>query len=722
MIKMSKKELAITVAIILLIFAVGFVLRVESTHLTGIPADEKAYYEDQNGLPYMYELDSYYNYRMTKDYIDHGYLGDTRVNGQNWDLHSYFPPGRSAEYPPLIVYVATLLYKFVNLFGSVPLIVTCFWLPAFIGPLAGVVAYLFVRNFTNEYGAVAAGILTTIVPIYFFRTVPGWFDTDMFNVLFPILIMWLITEAACTEDNKKIISLTILASFSTLLFALAWEGWFYVFYMIIISLLTYITVSKIRGFKTGRIWKILGLFAVFTILFTIPTGVSDLGLLVDPVSFMSISNQSVWPNVYVSVSELEQPSIEEALAGVGPAFLGGILGLLWIFRVLINKKLKKRFLNRMTWFLYSLLVVWTFVGIFFLKEGVRFLMILVPPMVVSSGIMVGIAVDYLSLLKKSERFPIFRRRKNLIKTLAFCILLVVTVPAILNVYVTFSTLEPSANDDLWDVAIWINNNTSNDTVIVSKWDYGHFLTAVADRPVSVDGGSQNSPRVYWINRAFVTDNESLSLGIFNMIATSGDLGPVTLDKYTGNTTKSVEILNSILSVDRGTAEAILINNYGLNQTAAKDVLQYTHPANPHHFVVLTYGLNGVYWIFHFGSWDFNKMQGGNYKYSYGDIKIVKGTLNTTNNITMDLKTGNVTWNGKTPYCVINVTNGTVEKRYIDGNSNFCIVFIMESMQSVVIDKQFENSTFTKLWLERSNSNLFKAVYENRNATVWESKS
>lgn len=59
---MSKKKLAITITIISIIFLVGFILRLESTHLYGISSDEKAYYQDQNGLPYMYEPDSYYNY------------------------------------------------------------------------------------------------------------------------------------------------------------------------------------------------------------------------------------------------------------------------------------------------------------------------------------------------------------------------------------------------------------------------------------------------------------------------------------------------------------------------------------------------------------------------------------------------------------------------------------------------------------------------------------
>ena len=148
------------------------------------------------------------------------------------------------------------------------------------------------------------------------------------------------------------------------------------------------------------------------------------------------------------------------------------------------------------------------------------------------------------------------------------------------------------------------------------------------------------------------------------------------------------------------------------------MIQYTHPNNPRPFVLVTNGLKGVYWIFQFGTWDFNKMEGGNYTYSHGDVYINKNSLNSNNNVTVNLETGNVTWNGQTPYCLINVTNSSIKKRYMDKDSNFCVIFLMDTMQDVVIDKQFENSTFTKLWLERSNSTVFKQVYENENVAVW----
>jgi dolichyl-phosphooligosaccharide-protein glycotransferase len=715
---MSKKELMLSLLIIVLLFSLGFVLRIESTHLTGISLDEKAYYEDQNGLPYMYELDSYYNYRLTKDYIDHGYLGDTIINGKNWDLHSYYPPGISVDYPPLIVYIATLFYKFVNLFIHVPLIVTCFWLPAFVGPLSGVVAYLFVRRFTNNYGAAAAGILTVTVPFYFFRTVPGWFDTDMFNIIFPLLIMWFIAEAVYTENINNRIYLSILAAISLFIFSLAWKGWIYVFYVILISLIFYIPLSKLKKFKTTNIWQVFGLFTGLTILFMFITGTYLESLLA--LNFTTVSTPRVWPNILVSVSELGKPSIEEVVSDLGFVLFAGILSLLWIFRVMINKKLKERYLKRMTWYTYSLLIIWTIIGFFALTNGSRFVMILLPPLIVSSGIMVGICVGYLGILHENTRFDIFRRRKNIIKILSLCILLLVTVPAVLNVYGDFSCLTPGANDDIWNAAEWINNNTSNDTVIISDWDYGYFFASFADRPVVVDGGMQNSPRTYWIYKAFSTDNETLSLGIFQMLATSGDNGYLALDIYTKNTTKTVEILNNILGVDNGTAMEILMNKYGLDQKSAENVIQYTHPNNPRPFVLLTYG-EGAYWIFKFGTWNFNKKEGGNYDYSHGDVEVNKNILNSSNNVTVNLETGNVTWNGQTPYCFINVTNGSIKKHYSDKGSNFCVILLMDTMQAVVIDKQFENSTFTKLWLEKSNSTVFKQVYENENVVLWEPK-
>ncbi|HTX60909.1 MAG TPA: STT3 domain-containing protein, partial [Methanobacterium sp.] len=116
------------IIIVLLLFLLAFSLRAEAVNLSSISDDSKALYQDANGLPYFSEMDSYYNYRLTADYLDHGYLGDTKINGTNWDLHSYFPPGRAVDYSPLIVYTTAFTYKFINLFSKVPLTTVAFWI------------------------------------------------------------------------------------------------------------------------------------------------------------------------------------------------------------------------------------------------------------------------------------------------------------------------------------------------------------------------------------------------------------------------------------------------------------------------------------------------------------------------------------------------------------------------------------------------------------------
>ena len=403
---MSKKQTLITLAIILIIFSVGFVLRIESTQIPGIPSDEKAYYEDQSGHPYMYEMDSYYNYRVTKNYIDHGYMGDAIVNGREWDWHSYAPSGVPMDYPPLIAYLTALIYKFLNLFSSVPLLTVCFWLPVFVGPLAGVVAYLFTRRFTNEYGAFAAGILAVTVPFYVVRTVPGWFDTDMFNVIFPLLVTWLFVEAVQAKNIKNKMLFSISAAFSMFIFALAWNGWQYQFYLLVVFCAVYIIWRKLRGREVKNLIYTLVVFSIGTILLvSIFTGfLNVIKLLIGPSELLSISGAhgpwAPWPDIYVSVSELGKPSLFEVVSGLGIALFTGIFGILWIFRVMINKKLKKCFLSRMSWFFYSLLIVWVLIGVLSLMEGARFMLLLVAPLVVLSGIMVGLAVDYLSLLQE----------------------------------------------------------------------------------------------------------------------------------------------------------------------------------------------------------------------------------------------------------------------------------------------------------------------------------
>lgn len=738
---MSRKQTAITLAIIILIFSVGLFLRIESTHLKGIPDSEKSFYQDENGIPYMYDMDSYYNYRLTQNLLNQGYLGD-KVDNKEYDLYSYYPPGVPLDYPPLIAYLTAFLYKIVNLFTPVSLMFICYWLPAFIAPLAGVVAYLFVRGYTNNYGAAAAGLLTVTAPFYFMRTVPGFFDTDMFNLIFPLIIVWfLLASIQKGRDMKMKIFLAVSSAIFMFLFSMAWNGWQYFFYLILISTIIFVIWTKFKHYNLKSFFRViiifLGVFILLTLLFNY---LNLLKLMLGPLTLLKLSTVQNpwmdWPNVYSVISELQPPGLPGLIFGLGPGLFGlGILGVISV-GFIIKRNVRVSHKKSLNGFFYLFLVLWITIGFLALSEGIRFLLLLIPPMAVSAGIAVGLGIE---MVKPAES----GRFKKLIISIASVILLILIVlPSILVINDNLSNLNPRMNDDLWATGEWISHNTSENTVVISSWVYGHFFSGIAHRPVVFDGRigyvetlpiraydngypfvdkSPSTSREYWIDKAYSTSNETLSVGILQMLTSSGDLAQLTLDNYTHNTAKTVEILNQILGVTKEDAQNILVGQQGFTLDQAKNILQYTHPSNPKPFVLITEKsmLSNGYLILNWGEWDFKLRKSGNYSYSYGTITINGDELETDDGIVMDLNDNKtIQWGNQSPYCLIIKKDGNLEKSYINSSNNNCIILLMDENKSVVIDKRFENSLFTKLVILRMNTEYFNVLYQKQHAVIW----
>jgi hypothetical protein len=86
---------------------------------------------------------------------------------------------------------------------------------------------------------------------------------------------------------------------------------------------------------------------------------------------------------------------------------------------------------------------------------------------------------------------------------------------------------------------------------------------------------------------------------------------------------------------------------------------------------------------------------------------------------LTLKSGNATYKGEIPYCVIRSNGGIENKTYLNESSNHCIVILFDESQMIVIDKRFENSMFTKMVLERVDMVRFKVQYKNNSTAVWQ---
>ncbi len=637
--------------IIILLFIFAFSIRAEAVNISAVPQMEKTFYEDSTGLPYYSEIDSYYNLRNTQTYLEHGYIGDAVINGTDYDLLSYAPPGSPSTSAPMIVYLTAFSYKFVNLFAKVPLTAVAFWLPAVIGSLVVIPAYLFVRRLTNDYGGITAAILASTAPAYFSHNFAGFFTTEMFNVLMPLLIVWFFVESIRANNMRDRSIFVVLSALVLYIFSLSWFGWTYSFYLVIGVGIIYLIASyllKFEPIKKRSEYKNIGnwfidqpiiftlvIFIVLSIIFTlISVGPSNFfSTILEPFGFAQLQAStlahSTYPNALVSVAELQIPTITDAISDVGGYFVVafaalGVFLIFWRLRtskvekppektpptVKPNKRRSKRYKsknrnsndknnkNNKKSPKKEKYIIPELTGkqknVYLLYGILLVIWILTMTYALKEGVRFALELSTpLALGAGIFIGLIYEYIKKYTpvpsyRTIIIVILIVIGVfSSVSGAYSIATSVVPGTDNSMVSSLNWIKMNTPNNTVITSWWDFGYLFEYYGDRPTTWDGGNQNTPRAYWVGEALYTSNESLSIGILSMLANSGDLAPQTMDNYTNNTGKSVTILNSILGVDNTTAYNIMTTQYNLSPTQAQTILNYTHPTNPTPFVLVT---------------------------------------------------------------------------------------------------------------------------------------
>ena len=685
------KTILKSVVIIALLFVIVFALRAQSADIGGVPNELKSSYMDANGLPYFSEMDSYFNLRMTQDYMDHGYYGDILVNGTGWDMHSYYPSGREVgSYEPMIAYVTSFLYGIVNMFQDMSITEVAFWTGAFISSFAVIPVYIFTRRITNDYGAIAATLIVVLGPNYISHTFAGFFDTDMFNVTLPLFFILFFVEALRAEKLVYRVIFAILSVLSIGLFSLSWTGFMFypavmiLFVILFFILCFYLNVEVFEPFKNydNKLNWFINQKELFSVALIVVLGIVGLlatvgvgGILkgisglTGGLSLQSAAND-VWPNVFVSVAEMQIPNL---LAGGLPgAFLantngvvngiGGIValfGVLFVLYTFVQRALRLRSVKvkgdtskphkskrtstslrteqkryrvslkdigsfgsadeinkskRLNLLYLSLFLVWILSSAIAVTQGTRFIQVLVVPMGICAGIFVGYAVDYVKTNVKDDKvllfiaivsafliaFPITQiayglENAQMIGSIVFIALVIISAviiyakksikdsdisikraivvvlitlalvsPTVCGAYQTTAATVPGSSDPMWNAMDFVKENTTNDTVIVSWWDYGYLFQVASDHPTSFDGGSQTGDRAYWVGKALSTSDLDQSKGILQMLATTGSNASNLLSEYTGSNVTAVHALDETLSMSRDNAKSKLVKDYITN--------------------------------------------------------------------------------------------------------------------------------------------------------------
>ncbi len=677
------------IKIFLIVLLLGFI----SFQLRAQPADMgftnnpqlKNMFSDEHGRMYLVGLDPYYYLRLTENYYDHGYLGETlkKIHGKlvPYDTCQYAPPGHPITMPvPAITLVTIGVYDIWHAFDStVSLMNAAFWVPALMSILLGIPIYFIVRRVTlSNIGGIVGALSLISSPALLYKTSAGFADTPIFEILPILFIVWFIMEAIHNQENIK--KSLIFTGLATLVMALAprmWSGWWYGYDIVSIFLILYILcvyiirnhynpANLVDSGNIKNLLKIAGLFIIGGFIsISALYGVNNfINGVFSPIGFTMIkeaSHASGWPNVYTTVSELMTPSIDKIVDySLGEYYLF-VLGIIGVALSFISMRYSERDIK--IDIKYAILLsIWILATFYAATKGVRFIGLMAPPLAIGVGIFAGqIAniikrrdddlikwalypiigiVGIITILLYIKKIPEILVPTTYVPYMAYGFLLVfalLTLYKIVDIYIHREiklkkiiilllgislVLPPLASDvpfytaptmnNGWMVSLkWLKYDTPNNSVITSWWDNGHIYTWATRKMVTFDGGSQNTPRAYWVGEAFTTSNENLSVGIIRMLATSGDTAfeenGVLMNITNHSVAKTVKILNEILPLDRTQAYNVLTKKYGLTSKEADEVLNATHPEHPNPDYLITYNrMTGIASVWSmFGMWNYS---------------------------------------------------------------------------------------------------------------------
>lgn len=634
----------------------------------------KNHLQDATGQTYLLEADPYLYFRHTRNLLTKGHVGDViktpchpllKQKRCPWDTYTLAPIGEPMH-PHLHHYVELVTYKIWGLVDrDVSLMKAVFYVPVILSMLAIIPIFFLTRKFAGNLGGFFAAMLMAVHPRLMEKTVAGFSDTDPYSLVFPLFILWLMVEAFQATERRTRLLFAGLAGLLTSLYSFAWGGWWYIFDFIVIGLMGYMLylafvrmVQQWRQQKSGKenqesvkeVAFVLGVFILSTVifvelLFPLSTEHSYYAIRTPLHTLFTLKEQAketLWPNVYTTVSELKSFDIPTSITVLGGKFLL-LLSFLGVY-LFFSKGVEKRmwyifgsaallllvlsfppenillfaFLLALPMILALALSIWRgkevdiklsmilllwFLGMLFAaSRALRFSILLVPPMAIGLGLFVGVAF---TALRKwmSKSLHLHRAISSVFLILLFCLLLIEPVKSGWSI----ARGQAPIYDDVWDNAMQtIKEQTKPDAIITSWWDFGHWFKAMADRPVTFDGGNQNNPQAHWVGKFFLTWDEKEALGILRMLDCGAHEGFDVLQAEVKNPIQSIDLLYAIVKQNKHQARATLEQAY-LRETAIEEVLKRTHCKPPEAIVITSQDMiaKASVWS-HFGSWDFRK--------------------------------------------------------------------------------------------------------------------
>ncbi len=544
---------------------------------------------------YLLESDPFYFYNLTQNIINTGRMAET-INASKYFNPLMCAPFGDWQPRSLHPYIGAMVYQLSSFFSpGISLLHAVALTPLIISVLTLIPFLWLCRLLSCGWGAsLTAAIIFTLAPIYLKRSAFGWYDTDPYNLFFPLLLLGLITWGLRAHTRSLITG--VLSGLSICLYALIWQGWAFIFFVTLASITTVAVyaqfISKDHLLRNNCL--IILSTTLCTALFSIGLafGFNEFFILIaealGELHKFTTQGLDLWPNLFIGVGELKRNTAKDFLGDIGGLIILclGLGGFIHAAIQSLKNPHQEQVKNR--------LLLASFLGATLLVTigAQRFSLFTLVPLSVFAA---------LSLQALSTRLP------PIIYRVALAILISLsTTKGAADIAVVITPIYNST----WDAALTaIKTKTPVDSIINTWWPPGHFIKGIANRRVPFDGASLDEGAVgYWISNILLSTDEAHAQGLLRMLNLSGNRAADYLTTVCGLKLSQASALIHAIA-PRQVPQARLLLKPFLSPEQINHLLMLTHAGHPHSYLLIYNELVDDNLILKFtGGWSFSKIE------------------------------------------------------------------------------------------------------------------
>ena len=495
------------------------------------------------------EFDPFFNYRATQFIIENGFPAYLEWD----DDLSWHPYGRNVSANSQVMLHSTTATLYQTFGMGTSLYDFTIWFPLVIGSLTTVTIFALVRIIGGTTAGLFASLFFAVSPIIIMRGSIGWFKSEPLGLFYGLLAVYLLLSAIKTDKGKVSVAKIVgggiilalgLASWGGVQFFVLPIGLFFVALpfmrkdnkfiiwtsVLFVSVFILVTVT-FEGtlywedrYKTGEIEALLTLSGLFLIGCTtflvacviirrilrkaqLRSGLALLGgAIIAGVAIVSSGVISLPPFRYLnaanpllvttdmltdSVSEHATTTVDISFYFFSILMVFAGIGAWLLFQKRVNRSLKIR--GEMATF--ALII--GFLGIYFSSAFVRLEVFGAISVIILSSIGVSILI---SKILNGEHKPASVITKTAFLAIIVALLVVPMVYPERNNWASGNSGTPMtilnggtqfniSTNDWSDSMQWLKENTPEDAVIASWWDYGYWISTLAERKTLADNAT-----------------------------------------------------------------------------------------------------------------------------------------------------------------------------------------------------------------------------------------